>query len=361
MPRWRQSRVHRRPVGLTDSIQPTTIMVNVTIPLIYVLALFTTVSGCAVPPTPIPQVDSGSEVTGTTAGSVGASSMSTSAPMDSTMSASSFGATMSTDSWSSTDDPTPTEGSTGSSNSESSEDTAGPTCPGTLVECGGECIDPLSNPAHCGALDPCDVNPGDTCDPLTQLCIDGACQGCALEYNFEIVGPVGSLAGWSLQPDWESRNGTPPSTNPPVSFNPNYVLGTDGNRQSPYPGLENESSQVTTGLISFGDSLSFRSWHVDEGGDNPNGWDNKIIEIYTGAWETLVNCDDGINTQSFCQQVLGPRSAEDWDLIVLDTTMYSGVDATLRITYETNKLGADFEQGWYIDDIRIGDDCGPPT
>ncbi len=342
----------------------------------------TMASACAVPPTPIPQVDSESEVTvgpttsisgmGSTIGPLDSTTLettSTSATSSTTSDPTSLSPTTS-DSTTSPIEPastsTSSDGSTTSSvlsvgsTTGESEGTTGPVCALDLIDCGGECIDPASNLSFCGAVDPCDVNPGDVCDPLLEICLAGVCENCELRYNFEFVMPVGSLATWILQPDWEVRDDTPPSTNAPVNF-ASYALGTDGNRQAPYPGLENETSQVTTGTITFGDTLSFYSWHVDEGGDNPSGWDNKIIEINNGVYETLVNCESGVNPQSFCQQVQGPRAADDWDLIVLDTSMYSGYNTTLRITYQTNKLGNDFEQGWYIDDIRVGVNCGPPT
>lgn len=342
--------------------------------LLVVLAAL--VSGCAVPPTPIAQGDS--EVTATT--TMGSTTMSvgtttyeptTSTTSPSTSSSSTDGTTsdvtttgsmsttaFNTSSSTSTDGSSSSESSTGAT-TELGSTTGGSPCDGGLVECDGVCIDPLSDPAFCGAAPPCDSNPGSVCDPILTICLGGACEDCELVFDFEFMG-VGSLATWTWGSDWGVYNVTPSSTHAPVLLS-SAAFGTDGNRQTPYPGLENETSQVVTGVIAFDDTLSFRSWHVDEGGDNPMGWDNKRIEIFTGTYETLVDCELGINPQGFCDQVAGPRAADDWDLIVLDTSAYNGYNTSLRITYDTNKLGENFEQGWYIDEIRVGANCGPPT
>ncbi len=52
---------------------------------------------------------------------------------------------------------------------------AGATCGADQVRCDGICVDPLSDRAHCGAADPCDQNPGVTCEAGFS-CEAGACR-----------------------------------------------------------------------------------------------------------------------------------------------------------------------------------------
>ena len=50
-------------------------------------------------------------------------------------------------------------------------------CQAGLVACDDSCIDPLEDAAHCGASGDCaGANAGAVCDPLTEACVDGACE-----------------------------------------------------------------------------------------------------------------------------------------------------------------------------------------
>ena len=51
-------------------------------------------------------------------------------------------------------------------------------CTGRELQCGGECVDPLSDPRHCGSCDACPARAG-----ATSTCTDGAC-GFACETGF---------------------------------------------------------------------------------------------------------------------------------------------------------------------------------
>jgi hypothetical protein len=52
-------------------------------------------------------------------------------------------------------------------------------CSGGAVDCGGTCIDPDNDPAHCGASEPCATNPGMVCDS-GQVCSHASCEeSCA--------------------------------------------------------------------------------------------------------------------------------------------------------------------------------------
>ncbi|MCH9680933.1 MAG: hypothetical protein K0V04_05840 [Deltaproteobacteria bacterium] len=143
-------------------------------------------------------------------------------------------------------------------------------------------------------------------------------------------------------------------------FLPDQAYGNTGQDNT---GGEPENSTVTTPGILLGDTLAFYSWNVDRGGDNFGGRDNKIIEIFDGAWTPIVNCGTDLNGSAalpMCQWVMGPRTGDNWDYIVLDTSLWSGQFVQIRITYDTVDPQIGFEQGWYINDLRVGE-CGPSS
>ncbi len=82
-----------------------------------------------------------------------------------------------------TDGPT----SSDSGDNDGSENGDDDTCDEALLSCGGDCVDPQEDPAHCGGCDqPCDENAsceggecldscGGACDPTTEVCIEDAC------------------------------------------------------------------------------------------------------------------------------------------------------------------------------------------
>lgn len=172
--------------------------------------------------------------------------------------------------------------------------------------------------------------------------------GGTLVFDFEGELPVLESSG-----NWALYTEAPPSyQNAAVPF-PSQVLGTDGNRLPPYPGDDNENSFATLGPITLGSSLSLSSWHVDEGGGY---YDRKRIYFQADSGETwvLADCAGGINAdQAFCQFDSSSRPGDLWDDIVLDTGILSGQTGTLRFEYQTLDGCCSFEQGWFIDDIRV--------
>lgn len=292
---------------------------------------------CAIPPTPLnieTETSSGATESGVTAASVTGSGSGSSGSSTGT----SVGATAAT-----------TEGvietsSTTSVVSEGSTSTTGEPVVGTDESSSGglECG---TRESMCG---------GACCVDAAELCVADACEPCGLVIDFS---GLTDTDGWMATGDWREWTGAPQSTNLPVPFPDFPAYGTDGNRDTMEP-TENENSQALSHLFMVGDELRFRSWHVDEGGTG--FYDNKVVQIYVGGMDhTLVNCFDGVNPQSFCSEVMGPRSQNDWDDIVLDTSMWSGMMVRLRLQYLSGSNTFDFEQGWYIDDIRTGQECGP--
>lgn len=187
---------------------------------------------------------------------------------------------------------------------------------------------------------------------------DGECAQCEPAFGFEPEEPNPVI---SADGGWQLYTAAPPSFDHlEVPFG-STVLGTDGNRMAPYPGNESENSAATIGAITLGESLSFRSWHVDEGGGQPGGYyDRKRVffeSATTGQTWVLVDCWNMINAQAFCDFTSESRAGDDWDQIVLDTATLAGQTGNLRFEYQTLDSCCSFEQGWFIDDITVGS-CG---
>jgi cysteine-rich repeat protein len=194
-----------------------------------------------------------------------------------------------------------------------------------------------------------ELQTGEACDDGNTDDEDGCTQSCECRASFEFETQVN---GWELSGDWSLYSEAPMSSWAQVPFGAQgHALGTDGNRNAPYPGEESELSSATTPSFMIPKMLRFRSWHADEGGQE----DNKrvLVTIDSGAtWNALVDCAAGPDTNMpFCQRQDVPRGAESWDDIELDTTAYSGVPGQLRFEYEALDACCDFEQGWFIDDL----------
>ncbi|MEM9455532.1 MAG: hypothetical protein AAGF11_15230 [Myxococcota bacterium] len=259
----------------------------------------------------------------------------------------------------------------------------------------GQCT-PMPWPAQAGAVVTCgdlldsDCDRADTCDDLGYCreniqpnglalctdcpgdapcgyCVANECSPCAdpvvedgFGYNDSEDGPawvVEDLSTAGTGADWGVYS-APPITalhggQSPPPFPNAPIYGTDGNRQFPYPGVEEEHARVTTSASMLTQFVTFSSWNVDGGSPSFFG-DNKIIELSVdggNTWETLVNCAMG-SPQPFCTWVTN-RALDDWDTITLDTSKWAGQLGQLRLTYET--MGANYpaDQGWYIDDLRL--------
>ncbi|MBL4686459.1 MAG: hypothetical protein JKY37_17825, partial [Nannocystaceae bacterium] len=225
---------------------------------------------------------------------------------------------------------------------------------------------------QCNAADTCDAN-GDCqeniafdgmdcseCDTAQCTCGAGTCAGCVTFADTNLFTTERSLIGWELSGDWrlytEAPRSSPSSDQPgPVPFG-NSVLGTDGNRREPYPSGHAERSYARTPPTELPASITFQSWHLDEG----NGeYDNKIIRISTDdgvTWTDLISCP--LNpTLAFCARV-ETREADDWDSISLDLPApLIGQIGIIEFAYDTGDYLLGFEKGWYIDVTNFATEC----
>lgn len=265
-------------------------------------------------------------------------------------------------------------------------------CGAAVCGASGECeLDALAAGTSCGDASEVECNAADACDgvgycasneAVTGLtsCQDcpggaGSCNACQAGECVDCVSQpptndfnagTSSSEGWLIEDlsgsgaDWRIYFSAPQSqvvgsVPIPLSFAPSF--GTDGNRQAPYPGEETEHSRITTTPDTVPASLTFSSWHLDEGG---GGIDNKIIELSVDggvSWNVLVNCSGMPGGQPFCMFRNDNRLGTDWDSIVIDTSAFVGQVGQLRFTYNTGDSCCDFERGWFIDNLAFAQYC----
>lgn len=218
------------------------------------------------------------------------------------------------------------------------------------IECGNGVVDPgeQCDDGNGSNTDACPDGPGGTCQPA--FCGDGFVRAGVETCD---VGGTCGIDGWTVdlgmppaQTSWGVYAGAPPSfENPGVPF-PGPVFGTDGNQTPPYPATESENSSVESPLTLIPSSLTFESWHVDEGAVVDN---KRIVIAVEGEGEVEV-LDCGMQNQyPFCIGSFGPRSADAWDSIAIPVPPeLVGKLGTIRIVYETLDNCCSFEQGWYL-------------
>jgi hypothetical protein len=236
------------------------------------------------------------------------------------------------------------------------------------------CGDPFANDCNgadlCDGVGYCRDNLASTGFDLCGDCPSGACSFCeaggcldCISYtDFSDFSNPLTASGWTVNSlsgtaDWGLYDEAPPNDDfgsQPIPFPNAPVYGTDGNRQTPYPGSETEDSQALTAMGMIPAQITFMSWNVDEG----SGVDGKRIDISVdggATWDSVVDCQ-GLGGEPFCEFVF-ERAATDWDPIVLDTAMWAGQQGQLRFTYETLDSCCGFERGWFIDDLSFAPYC----
>ncbi|MCA9705043.1 MAG: hypothetical protein KDK70_04225 [Myxococcales bacterium] len=228
----------------------------------------------------------------------------------------------------------------------------------------GQCL-PLEAPSLVTGCADC---PSGICS----VCEAGSCSDCAVGIN-DFAGPVG-LQGWTIESlvpgepaGWGLYSVIPRNQQgmvQPSVLSTAPVLGVDGNRLAPYPGAHVESSRITSPLDTLPATLTFDSWHMDEGGAGGTMYDTKIIEVSVdggATWNVLVDCgteDPGMPIHPFCALEGGPRAVDDWDPIAIGLGPFGGMSGRIRLTYSTQDSCCDFERGWYIDNLNFAQFCG---
>jgi len=225
---------------------------------------------------------------------------------------------------------------------------------------GGACEVPNTEGASC-----------DTCEGSPSTCVCRA-TACAVCESFADVNTFvdDNLVGWELTGGWGLYNRFPrdrqQADEVPIG---KRVLGTDGNRAHPYPGGADaavggalEQSSAKTPTIELPVTLTFRSWHEDEGGAG-TGRDNKRIVARSGELEVpLVDCGEGIASDlAFCQPfpLSGQREAGDWDTISIELPPnIATLDGSLEFSYDSVDESGGRERGWFIDLLGAAGRCG---
>ena len=211
----------------------------------------------------------------------------------------------------------------------------------------------------------CPAGPGSCNTCQVGECVD--CENIATVNDFSWGST--SYAGWVIEDlggtgaDWRHYFSAPTSSlGPQVSLSGSPAFGTDGNRVTPYPGAENEHSRVTTSPDVLPSTLTFQSWHQDEGGEH--GVDHKLIEVSTDdgeTWTVLVDCL--VDTLPFCVNYgsATSRPGNQWDTINLPMGGFAGQVGRLRFTYDTGDSCCAWERGWFIDNLNFAQYCMDPV
>lgn len=191
-------------------------------------------------------------------------------------------------------------------------------------------------------------------------CVADDCLNCNVIVPLSTFEEINALAGWALTGDWGRYGAAPPDINgsPAIPFSMGDALGTDGNLVAPYrSGAHQETSSATSPVFEFAATLTFQSWHLDEGGfieGDGLPYDNKTIEVSVNGgatWTTLVDCSKG-GGFPFCLAVTD-RAGDDWDAIELDTSSFEGQTGQIRFGYDTVDPNSGAERGWYIDELAL--------
>ncbi len=261
---------------------------------------------------------------------------------------------------------------------------------------GTACGDPEEN--VCTAADQCDgfggCRPGDNyppfdggptaapvacdfCDAGSDCvgCAAGGCQDCASLPDLESFDSMQFPPFQTASFDWEFEAiaggqwgvffNIPANEDGDLTLFPSNApfFGIDGSSAAPPNGMGevNSASAVTTADV-FGDTLAFRSWHQDEGGQ---GADTKTIELSVdegATWIPIVDCGmpGTLSAFPFCISV-NTRDAEDWDDISINISDYADMVGQLRFSYDTADSCCGFERGWFIDDLNFAQMCDAPV
>lgn len=264
-------------------------------------------------------------------------------------------------------------------------------CESAACEAGRCVVEPLASGTACGpgaaecqAGGACDGSgacvvadlEGASCascdgDPAACVCRGGACTTCDVLASRELFATA-DLPGWELTGGWGLYTRFPRDRQAPAEVPiGKRVLGTDGNRSRPYPGGEDaavggsiEQSSATSPVTTLPATLTFRSWHEDEGGA-PTGRDNKrIVALVDDVEHVIVDCAAGVAAVlPFCQPPPGglaaQRAADAWDEIAIPMPDdVAGEEGRLRFEYDSVDAAGGRERGWFVDALGVAARCG---
>lgn len=238
-------------------------------------------------------------------------------------------------------------------------------CVDTPADAGTACGDDTE--AECNAADSCDADGncvenlapnGSACTEcaLGQCsCNDGACGDCSFAPTNNFI-TARAIEGWELTGGWALYRAAPQSQRAPAIAFEGQVLGTDGNRFSPYPGSEQEDSHARSVATTLPATLDFLSWHVDEGAGS---YDNKSVAISVDDGATWVVVADCVIAPGlpFCVRV-EDRAADAWDAISIPLPPdMIGERGLVELRYNSGDSCCDFERGWFVDVTNFAGEC----
>jgi hypothetical protein len=204
------------------------------------------------------------------------------------------------------------------------------------------------------------------------VCAAAQCLSCPVAQTVDFL----DISGWTFTGDMFVTNClSPNSLSPFDACFPAFeklgdplkapVLGSNGSRTGSIPpSNEISSSTFTTAPTPLPDTLTFKSWHQDRGGNDtfvPR--DTKTIRVSVnggGSFTTILNCD-GNDSVPFCLPSPSNqnRPLDQWDDVSIPIPMnLQGQVGIVEFAYNTIDAGEGWERGWYVDDLNINTcDC----
>lgn len=188
----------------------------------------------------------------------------------------------------------------------------------------------------------------------------GACGPCTVFADSNGFNTPRSIVGWDLTGGWGLYDAAPQSASFPTVPFASRVFGTDGNLRHPYPNAETESSTATSVPFVLPATLTFSSWHVDEGGGGCSVDRKGVFASIDGgaSWTPIVDCCTPGLEAPFCDSFASQRPADQWDLISAPVPAeLVGMPGQIQFRYDTLDECCGFEQGWFVDTASIAPEC----
>lgn len=112
-------------------------------------------------------------------------------------------------------------------------------------------------------------------------------------------------------------------------------------------GSTNSGALETTVLVPVNaPTLTFREWRQTEGSYS---YDVSLVQVAPVGSSDLVSIREPVWSTVYQSLWQG-----DWNAVTVDLSAYAGQQVALRFYFNTGDSAANYYEGWYIDDVRIG-------